>query len=83
MLLRIEKGLSGEQVAHAREVMERAPWVDGRVTAGHQSGLVKENRQIEEGTPEARELGDMVLAALEQSPLFISAALPQRIVPMG
>ena len=81
MLLRIEKVLTGEQVAHAREVMERATWVDGRVTAGHQSALVKDNRQIAEGTPEARELGDMVLAALERSPLFISAALPQRVFP--
>ena len=81
MLLRIEKVLTGEQIAHAREVMERATWVDGRVTAGHQSALVKENRQIKEGTPEARELGDMVLAALERSPLFISAALPQRVFP--
>ena len=81
VLLRIEKVLTGEQVAHAREVMERATWVDGRVTAGHQSALVKENRQIKEGTPEARELGDMVLAALERSPLFISAALPQRVFP--
>ena len=65
MLLRIEKVLTGEQVAHAREVMERATWVDGRVTAGHQSGLVKENRQIKEGTPEARELGDMVFNCYE------------------
>ena len=81
MLLRIEKVLSQEQVAQAREVMERATWIDGRATAGHQSGLVKENRQIKEGTPEARELGDLVLAALERSPLFISAALPQRVFP--
>ena len=81
MLLRIENVLSEEQVTHARGLMERASWVDGRVTAGHQSGLVKENRQIKEGTPEARELGEMVVAALERSPLFISAALPQRVFP--
>ena len=81
MLLRIENVLSEEQVTHARGLMERASWVDGRVTAGHQSGLVKGNRQIKEGTPEARELGEMVVAALERSPLFISAALPQRVFP--
>ena len=81
MLLRIERVLSDEQVAHARHVLERASWIDGRVTAGHQSGLVKENRQIKEGTPEARELGDLVLAALERSALFISAALPLRVFP--
>jgi PKHD-type hydroxylase len=81
VLLRIEQVLTGEQVAHAREVMERATWVDGRVTSGHQSALVKENVQIKEGTPEARELGDMVLASLERIPLFISAALPLRVFP--
>ena len=81
MLLRIEKVLTEEEVWHAREVMDRAPWIDGRATAGHQSALVKENRQIKEGTPEARELGDLVLRALERSPLFISAALPQRVFP--
>ena len=81
MLLRIEKVLTEEEVGRAREVMDRAPWIDGRATAGHQSALVKENRQIKEGTPEARELGDLILRALERSPLFISAALPQRVFP--
>jgi PKHD-type hydroxylase len=81
MLLRIEKLLSEEEVCRAREVMDRAAWIDGRATAGHQSALAKENRQIKEGTPEARELGDLILRALERSPLFISAALPQRVFP--
>ena len=81
MLLRIERVLSEEQMADARGLLERATWVDGRVTAGHQSALVKENRQIKEGTPEARELGELVLGALERAPLFISAALPQRVFP--
>jgi PKHD-type hydroxylase len=61
--------------------MERAPWVDGRVTAGHQSARAKDNLQIPEGSPEAREMGDMIVAALERNPLFISAALPQRVFP--
>ena len=81
MPLRIENVLSQEQVAHARELTGRANWVDGRVTAGHQSALVKENRQIEEGTPEARALGDMIVMALEKNALFISAALPHRVFP--
>ena len=81
MLLRIENVLSQEQVAHARELTGRANWVDGRVTAGHQSALVKENRQIEEGTRQARELGDMIVMALEKNALFISAALPHRVFP--
>jgi PKHD-type hydroxylase len=61
--------------------MNRANWVDGRVTAGHQSATVKDNRQLPENSPEAHELGDMIVAALERNPLFITAALPLRVFP--
>jgi PKHD-type hydroxylase len=81
MLLHVPKVLTDAQVARCRELMERAPWVDGRVTAGHQSARAKDNLQIPEGSPEAREMGDMIVAALERNPLFISAALPQRVFP--
>ena len=55
--------------------------MDGRATAGHQGAPVKSNLQLAEDSPIARELGDMVLAALERNPLFISAALPSRVYP--
>jgi PKHD-type hydroxylase len=35
--------------------------------------------QLPEGSPAARELGAMVLQALENNPLFISAAVPARV----
>lgn len=73
--------LTTEQVEHARRLLDRTPWVDGRVTAGHQSAQVKDNLQIPEGCPEHRELGDLVLAALERSPLFITAVLPLHVFP--
>jgi PKHD-type hydroxylase len=81
VLVRIPNVLTPEQVRHCRDVMERASWVDGRVTAGHQSAQVKRNLQLPEGTPEARELGDMVLAALNRNPLFVSAVLPKTTFP--
>jgi len=83
MLLRIPQVLNPEQVRsmRARLAADDAPWVDGRATAGHQGAQVKHNLQIAEDTPLARELGDLVLAALERQPLFISAALPHRIYP--
>jgi PKHD-type hydroxylase len=55
--------------------------VDGRVTAGHQSIRTKDNRQIPEGHPVARELGERILTALGRHPLFLSAALPLRVFP--
>jgi PKHD-type hydroxylase len=81
MLLPIPDVLTREQVAHSRRVLDRAEWVDGRVTAGHQSARAKDNQQLAEGSAEARELGEMILAALQSSPLFLSAALPLRVFP--
>jgi PKHD-type hydroxylase len=81
MLLSIPDVLTSEQVAQARQVLDRADWVDGRVTAGHQSSRAKDNMQIPEDHPAARQLGDMILNALGQNPLFISAALPRHVFP--
>ena len=81
MLLAIPEVLTTEQVAQARRMFETAEWIDGRVTAGHQSARTKDNMQIPENHPVARELGEMILTALGQNALFISAALPQRVFP--
>jgi PKHD-type hydroxylase len=81
MLLQIPDVLSVEEVAHARRLLDAADWVDGRVTAGRQSAQVKDNLQLPEDHPVARELGDMILGALQQSALFASAALPLRVFP--
>jgi PKHD-type hydroxylase len=81
MLLRIPDVLTPEQVAHARNLLDKAEWVDGRVTAGHQSSKAKDNMQLPESSPVARELGDMILAALGKNPLFLSAAVPLRVFP--
>jgi len=81
MIVQVPNVLQAEQVARCRKVMNRAAWIDGRVTAGYQSAVVKDNRQLSENSPEARELGDMIVAALERNPLFITAALPLRVFP--
>jgi PKHD-type hydroxylase len=81
MMVHVPKVLTAEQVARCRTVMEKAAWVDGRVTAGHQSAQVKNNLQLPEGTPEARDLGNMVIDALARSNLFMSAVLPKQVFP--
>ena len=83
MLLRIPKLLNEDQLALVRRGLEdpSAPWVDGRVTAGHQGAPVKRNQQIEETSAPARELGQLIVAELERNALFISAALPHRVYP--
>jgi PKHD-type hydroxylase len=81
MLLQIPDVLSAEQVAHARRRLDAAEWVDGRVTAGHQSAQVKHNQQLPEDHPLSRELGDMIGKALSANALFLAAALPLRVFP--
>ncbi|MCO5132707.1 MAG: Fe2+-dependent dioxygenase [Xanthobacteraceae bacterium] len=81
MLVQIPNVLTPEQVRHCREVMARADWVDGRVTAGHQSAQVKRNLQLPEGSKAALEIQDLVLNALNRNPLFMSAVLPKKIFP--
>ena len=81
MMVHIPNVLSDDQVARCRDVMQRAAWVDGRVTAGHQSEKVKNNLQLPETAPEARELGGMVMDALGRNSLFFSAVLPKEVFP--
>lgn len=81
MLLQIPDVLTGEQVAECRKALEQAEWVDGRVTAGHQSARAKDNMQLPEGHPAARQSADVILAALERNQLFMAAALPLKVFP--
>ncbi len=81
MLLAIPDVLDKATVREMRTAMDAAEWVDGKVTAGHQSGRVKQNMQLPEATPLARQLGARVLEALNRTPLFITAALPHKVFP--
>jgi PKHD-type hydroxylase len=81
MMLHIPKVLGANEVARCRAVMEKGAWVDGRVTAGHQSAKVKNNLQLPENAPEARELGNMVIEAIGRNNLFMSAVLPKQVFP--
>jgi PKHD-type hydroxylase len=81
MLLAIPDVLKTSQLTQAREIMGAAEWVDGKVTAGHQSAWTKDNQQLAEGSPAARQLGEIILNALGQNAMFISAALPRHVFP--
>ena len=63
MLVRIEAVLTKAEVAHCRSVLDGTQWVDGRVTAGAQSALAKNNLQVPEDAPQARALPAQLSAA--------------------
>jgi PKHD-type hydroxylase len=81
MMLHIPGVLTREQVADMRRRLDESQWVDGRATVGTQGAKVKQNRQLPDTSPLGVELGQIVLQALANNPLFFSAALPLRISP--
>jgi len=80
MMLQIPEVLTKAQVAECRAILDAGPWVDGNVTSGFQAARAKRNEQLPQESAEAREVGAIIIAALEANPLFVAAALPQTIL---
>ncbi|MET4578803.1 Fe2+-dependent dioxygenase [Ottowia thiooxydans] len=81
MLLHLKGLLSTAEVSQARSLLmaPEAPWVDGRTSAGAQAVQQKNNLQLAQESPSAHALRELVLNALRQDPVVLSAALPRRI----
>lgn len=80
-MLKIPDILDKAGVAKIRAILDGAQWVDGNVTSGVQSGMVKNNLQLPELGDAAQAAGKLVLEALGRSPLFMAAALPDKLYP--
>lgn len=81
MLLHIREVLLPDEVRRAREILAKAPWEDGRLTAGEQSAKAKNNEQLREDCDETRAVQQLLLRGLERHQIFFSAALPKQISP--
>lgn len=81
MLTVIPDILSAEELAALRRILAAADWEDGRVTAGTASAEVKSNRQLPVGSAAEAEAQAVLNGALARSGVFMSRALPKRILP--
>lgn len=81
MMLHIPEVLSRDEVAEVRRLLSAADWVDGAATAGPQAKLRKRNLQLPADSAIGQQLSERIAAALQRHPLFMSAALPARILP--
>ncbi len=81
MLLVIEGVLDKVTVASARLSLDAADWQDGTASAGTLARGQKFNHQLAESDPVGVTIGEEVLRRLGAHPLFISAALPNKIYP--
>lgn len=79
MLLHLKNVLQPGELATARALLgPRAPWTDGRSSAGAQALTRKNNQQLAQDSPQAAQLRELVLAAVQRDALFFSAALPRK-----
>lgn len=81
MLIVIENVLDDAEVRDFRAQLAAADWRDGAATAGSRSVAVKQNLQLDRADPVATELGNVILRKLGHNPLFVSAALAEKIWP--
>jgi PKHD-type hydroxylase len=81
MLVGIPALLSPDQLAEVRQLIEGGAWEDGKKTAGKQSELAKRNLQLPASSAESQAAGKIVMDALADNGLFMSAALPNRVFP--
>ena len=81
MLLHIRQVLSPAELRSARAILDGAAWGDGRVTAGAQSALAKNNEQLDQEGEAAKALRPIVMQGLNRNADFFSAALPKRVFP--
>lgn len=81
MLICIPGVLDRVGVDECRRILLAAEWEDGVATAGSMAAEVKRNRQLPAGSAAAADVGELILRALSINGMFLSAALPLKILP--
>lgn len=81
MLIVIPEIFTKSQVREIRDLLDDSQWIDGNQTSGAQAALAKQNKQIAIESQIREQLGNEILSALGTNPLFLSAALPNKILP--
>lgn len=80
MILCIANVLDEAALGEVRDAVRNGTFVDGLMTAGWASRLVKRNEQLA-GGPEARSAQERVVDALKANSVFATAAMPKKIGP--
>lgn len=82
MILCIGNVLTAARARELRLALDRAPFLDGRRTAGPQARAVKRNLQLDSSSTLYEEIAAEVGAALQSSTLFQAAVLPSALSPV-
>jgi len=79
MLYRIPQVLDNTQLGQVRDILSRARFVDGRLSAGTAARRVKQNEELDPAAVDLAALNRMVMGPLVSHPTFKSAGLPHRV----
>lgn len=79
MLLHLKNVLARDQLTGAREILARARFVDGKLSAGLVARQVKNNLELDRQAPEIATLNNLVMGALVRHPEYRAGALPLRV----
>jgi PKHD-type hydroxylase len=79
MLLHLKNVLTRDQLHGARELLSRARFHDGKLSAGMAAQRVKNNLEADRGAREIAQLDNLVMGALVQHPVYRAGALPLRV----
>jgi PKHD-type hydroxylase len=79
MLVVIPDVLDKEQIRDVRAFLDKATFVDGKLSAGQAARRVKNNQELDPETARLEQLNNAVMGTLLQHPVYQAAALPSRV----
>ncbi|MCG6885812.1 MAG: Fe2+-dependent dioxygenase [Proteobacteria bacterium] len=79
MLLNIPDVLSQDKLNLVRAILDKARFVDGKLSAGMAAKRVKHNEELPADTRELGQLNNIVMGSLVQHPVYQSAVLPIKV----
>ena len=79
MLITIANVLDKQRLDFVSQVLEKAKFVDGTLSAGMAAKRVKNNEELSADESQMQQLNNLVMGSLVQNPEFQAAVLPLRV----
>ena len=79
MLITVPDVLNKEELAVVSDYMASASFVDGKLSAGSEAGVVKNNLEMRAADQHMAQLNNLVMGRLVKHPVYLNAALPAKI----
>ena len=76
MLVIVPSVVGPTQLGTVNQILDEAPFVDGKLSAGMAARQVKNNEELDQKSAPFEQLNSLVLSNLLRHPVFRNAALP-------